>query len=60
MTTAPFTTLLPRWKEWQGMVKRFPVKGVTKDKEYTITKGKPDSKVLYFSANPNGEESHSH
>ena len=36
-------------------VKRFSVLGVTRDKEYTLTKGKEDSKVLYFSANPNGE-----
>ena len=36
-------------------VKRFPVKGVTRDKEYVLTKGTPDSKVVYFTANPNGE-----
>jgi topoisomerase-4 subunit A len=36
-------------------VKRFPVKGITRDKEYVLTKGTPDSKVVYFSANPNGE-----
>ena len=29
--------------------------GVTRDKEYAVTKGNPDSKVLYFTANPNGE-----
>ncbi len=37
------------------MVKRFMVKGVTRDKEYDLTKGKEGSKVLYFTANPNGE-----
>ncbi len=37
------------------MVKRFAVTGVTRDKEYHATKGTPDSKVLYFTANPNGE-----
>ncbi len=37
------------------MVKRFAVSGVTRDKEYSMTKGTPGSKVLYFSANPNGE-----
>ena len=37
------------------MVKRFNVMGVTRDKEYFVTKGTPDSKVLYFTANPNGE-----
>lgn len=36
-------------------VKRFAVMGITRDKEYTLTKGKPGSKVLYFTANPNGE-----
>ena len=37
------------------MMKRFAVKGVTRDKEYVLTKGKEGSKVLYFTANPNGE-----
>ncbi len=36
-------------------MKRFPVKGVTRDKEYDLTKGSSGSKVLYFTANPNGE-----
>jgi topoisomerase-4 subunit A len=36
-------------------VKRFAVKGVTRDKEYDLTQGKPGSKVRYFSWNPNGE-----
>ncbi len=36
-------------------MKRFYVKGVTRDKEYDITKGKKGSKILYFTANPNGE-----
>lgn len=36
-------------------VKRFAVKGVTRDKEYNLTKGSDGSKVVYFSANPNGE-----
>ena len=36
-------------------VKRFAVTGVTRDKEYDLTKGSKGSKVLYFSANPNGE-----
>jgi topoisomerase IV subunit A len=42
-------------KNGKTMVKRFNVLGVTRDKEYFITKGTPDSKVLYFTANPNGE-----
>jgi topoisomerase-4 subunit A len=36
-------------------IKRFSVAGVTRDKEYDITKGTKGSKVLYFTANPNGE-----
>jgi topoisomerase-4 subunit A len=36
-------------------IKRFSVLGVTRDKEYELTKGSKGSKVLYFSANPNGE-----
>ncbi len=35
--------------------KRFSVTSVTRDKEYDLTTGTPDSKLLYFSANPNGE-----
>ncbi len=37
------------------MVKRFQVLAITRDKEYMLTKGTKGSKVLYFSANPNGE-----
>ncbi len=36
-------------------IKRFAVSGITRDKEYDITQGKPGSKLLYFTANPNGE-----
>ncbi len=36
-------------------IKRFPVKGVTRDKEYNLTQGKDMSRILYFSVNPNGE-----
>jgi topoisomerase IV subunit A len=36
-------------------VKRFSVLGVTRDKEYDLTKGSKGSRVLYFTANPNGE-----
>lgn len=35
--------------------KRFNVTGVTRDKEYDLTKGSERSKVNWFSANPNGE-----
>ena len=36
-------------------VKRFCVTGITRDKQYNLTKGAAGSRVLYFSANPNGE-----
>ncbi len=36
-------------------VKRFAVTGVTRDKEYDVTKGTKGSKIIYFTANPNGE-----
>lgn len=39
----------------RSMVKRFNVKSITRDKEYHVTKGTPKSKVLYFTANRNGE-----
>lgn len=35
--------------------KRFHIIGLTRDKEYNLTRGLPGSKVLWFSANPNGE-----
>ena len=37
------------------MMKRCAITGITRDKEYTLTKGAPDSQVLYFTVNPNGE-----
>ena len=36
-------------------MKRFAVTGVARDKEYDLTQGKPQSRVMYFTANPNGE-----
>ena len=36
-------------------VKRFNVTSMTRDREYDLTKGTPGSRVLYFTANPNGE-----
>lgn len=39
----------------RAMVKRFQVLSVTRDREYDLTKGTKGSKVLYFTANPNGE-----
>ena len=36
-------------------VKRFFVKGVTRDREYELPQGSANSKVLYFTVNPNGK-----
>jgi len=36
-------------------MKRFNVTGVTREKEYDLTKGTPGSAVYWFTANPNGE-----
>ncbi len=37
-------------------IKRFAITGVTRDKEYDLTKGKAGSRIAYFSVNPpNGE-----
>ena len=39
----------------RSMIKRFNVTAITRDKEYDITKGSKGSKLVYFTANPNGE-----
>jgi len=36
-------------------IKRFNVTGITRDREVDLTQGTPGSRVLYFTANPNGE-----
>jgi topoisomerase-4 subunit A len=42
-------------KVGNSYIKRFNVASVTRDKHYDVTKGTKGSRVLYFSANPNGE-----
>ncbi|MFR4934196.1 MAG: DNA gyrase/topoisomerase IV subunit A [Bacteroides xylanisolvens] len=42
-------------KEGTTYVKRFAVTSVVRDREYDVTLGTPDSRITYFSANPNGE-----
>ena len=42
-------------KRGTSYIKRFAVTGVTRDKYYDLTNGSSQSKVHYFSANPNGE-----
>lgn len=36
-------------------IKRFAVTSIIRDREYDVTQGTPESKITYFSANPNGE-----
>ena len=42
-------------KKGTSYIKRFFVTGVTRDKMYDLTRGTKDSKILYFTSNPNGE-----
>ena len=42
-------------KKGYYFMKRFNVTSMTRDKEYDLTQGTPGSKVMYFTANPNGE-----
>ncbi|MBZ9778656.1 DNA gyrase/topoisomerase IV subunit A [Psychroflexus sp. CAK8W] len=42
-------------KAGYNYMKRFAVTSITRDRAYSIGKDKPGTKVLYFSANPNGE-----
>ncbi len=42
-------------KQGQYFIKRFNVTSMTRDREYDLTQGTPGSRVLYFTANPNGE-----
>ena len=42
-------------KRGSYFMKRFNVTSLTRDKEYDLTQGTEGSKVMYFTANPNGE-----
>ncbi|MDX9724993.1 MAG: DNA gyrase/topoisomerase IV subunit A [Bacteroidales bacterium] len=42
-------------KDGPLMAKRCAISGLTRDKEYNLTRETPGSKIVYFSANPNGE-----
>jgi topoisomerase-4 subunit A len=42
-------------KTGKSFAKRFNVKSITRDKEYDLTAGNKNSRVSYFTANPNGE-----
>ena len=42
-------------KSGKGFAKRFTMPGITRDKEYDLTQGNPNSRIYYVSGNPNGE-----
>lgn len=42
-------------KEGTTYIKRFAVTSIVRDREYDLTLGAPESRITYFSANPNGE-----
>lgn len=42
-------------KKGAYFIKRFNVTSITRDRDYDLTQGKPGSRVMYFTANPNGE-----
>jgi len=42
-------------KEGFHYIKRFNITAMTRDREYDVTQGTPGSRIVYFSANPNGE-----
>lgn len=42
-------------KEGYHYIKRFNITSMIRDREYDVTQGNPGSKIVYFSANPNGE-----
>jgi topoisomerase-4 subunit A len=42
-------------KDGPLLAKRCAISGLTRDKEYTLTRGTPGSKIIYLSVNPNGE-----
>ena len=42
-------------KEGKTYIKRFAVTSIVRDREYDVTQGTPESRITYFSANPNGE-----
>ena len=42
-------------KEGTQYIKRFAVTSIIRDREYDVTQGTPDSRITYFTANPNGE-----
>jgi len=50
-----FNMIYQDGKQGKAYAKRFNVGGITRDREYQLTRGEPGSQVFYLSSNPNGE-----
>lgn len=50
-----YNTIYRDGKNGPIMMKRCAITGITRDKEYSLTKGANDSQIIYFTANTNGE-----
>jgi topoisomerase-4 subunit A len=50
-----YNTVYRDGKDGACYIKRFAVNGLTREKEYDVTQGNANSKIIYFTANPNGE-----
>ncbi|NLA24034.1 MAG: DNA gyrase/topoisomerase IV subunit A, partial [Bacteroidales bacterium] len=50
-----YNTVYRDGKSGTHYIKRFAVTGITRDREYDLTRGTKGSRVMYFTANPNGE-----
>lgn len=54
-TRTIYNVIYRNGKDGLQYIKRFAVTGVSRDKEYDLTQGKPGSRITWFSANSNGE-----
>lgn len=50
-----YNTVYRDGKQGCYFIKRFNVTSITRDRDYNLTLGTPGSKIMYFTANPNGE-----
>ncbi|MCD8165808.1 MAG: DNA gyrase/topoisomerase IV subunit A [Bacteroides sp.] len=54
-TRTIYNVVCKNGKDGVHYIKRFAVTSMTRDREYDITQGTKGSRIVYFSANPNGE-----
>lgn len=50
-----YNTVYRDGKDGHYFIKRFNITTLTRDRDYDVTQGKPGSRIVYFTANPNGE-----